>query len=345
MSYFIHGGDVYRNKVNMDFSVNINPLGVPDCVMHAMTEALLHVGKYPDIQSGMLRKSCAEMLHVKEDTILFGNGSSELLMAIAHALRPDKIMIPVPSYSGYEYAFTGVCNEIVYYPMREENGYCLTEDFPGKLDESIGCLLIANPNNPVGATINRELLFRIIGKCAEKGIQVILDECFIEFTEEESAVLKAEEYPNLIILRSFTKIFAIPSVRIGYMICSGQKTIEKVASHLPEWNVSGIAQRAGLECMRRGDYVEKSREYVKKERQLLSVELRQLGITVYDSEADFLLLYTDKPLYGLLLQQGILIRDCSNFRGLGAGYYRIAVRTHEENRELMKALQVIYGNN
>ena len=345
MNTGIHGGDVYNNKVNIDFSVNINPFGVPENVKKAMVEAIDSVGDYPDISQERLKKSCAKMLGVNEEYLLFGNGSSELFMTIANTLRPEKVVIPVPSFYGYEHAFKSVSEDILFYNLKEEDSYCLTEDFLSVIDESIDCIILANPNNPTGALTDKNLLKEILNTCKRKNIKVVLDECFIEFTNEESALRLIDEYPNLIIVRSFTKIFAIPSVRIGYMICSDKSFVNEVSEHLPEWNVSGIAEAAGYECTKCAKYVLKSREYTDKEREYLLEELKKLGIRTFASSANYLLIYDKKDLYDLLLNQGILIRDCANFRGLEKGYYRIAVKSHEDNMKLIELLRKIYECN
>ena len=337
MNKSIHGGDVYTNKVNIDFSVNVNPLGVPLNVKQAMVEAINHIGEYPDIRYNLLAETCASKLDIKKEHLIFGNGSSELFVAIANTLRPNKVVIPVPSFLGYEYAFSNVCENIFYYHMKEEDGYRLTEELLNTLYGS-DCIVIANPNNPTGATIDKSLLIGILDVCNNENIKVILDECFIEFTEEESMIDLTEKYSNMIIVRSFTKIYAIPSVRLGYMICSDDSMVDAIRRNLPEWNVSGLAQCAGVECFKCTDYITETKEYVKKEREFLCAELRKLGIKVYDSLANYLFIYFENALYDILLNHGLLIRDCSNYRGLSDGYYRIAIKTHEENKHLISVL-------
>ena len=338
MTKNIHGGDVYTNKVNIDFSVNVNPLGIPANVKQAMMEAINNVDVYPDIRREQLTEACATKLGEKKEYLIFGNGSSELFMAIANTLRPKKVVIPVPSFYGYEYAFSSVSEDIIFYSMKEEDNYRLTENFLNTLN-AVESIALANPNNPTGASIDKGLLIDILDACNKKNIKVILDECFIEFTDEESMIGLIDNYTNLIIVRSFTKIYAIPSVRLGYAICSDESLNDSIRKHLPEWNVSGIAQMAGIECTKCVDYITDTKEYVKKERDYLQGELSKPGIKVYDSVANYLFLYSEKPLYDLLLKQGILIRDCSNFRGLKEGYYRVAVKIHEDNLKLIYVLK------
>lgn len=336
----IHGGDVYRNTVTLDYSVNINPLGIPAAVETALHEAVNHCMKYPDINAEKLRRKMAHKLNTEEQYLVFGNGASELFMAIVHALHPEKIVIPVPSFYGYEYAAGAVCEQIVYYQTKEENNFRLDEEFFEALSEDVSLLFLANPNNPTGQLCDREYLIKLLEHCAKKQIYVVLDECFIEFcTSAHSMLSEVETYKNLILVRAFTKIFAIPGVRLGYLISANSIFVQKIQRQLPEWNLSAFAQEAGCACAEEETFLEQTAAYVEKERNFLSEELRKTGIKVYDGTGDFILLYTTIPLYDLLLAEGILIRNCENFRGLGKGFYRIAVKSREENQILIEHIR------
>ncbi|MCR5847588.1 MAG: aminotransferase class I/II-fold pyridoxal phosphate-dependent enzyme [Lachnospiraceae bacterium] len=335
----IHGGDIYNNKVNMDFSVSVNPMGMPSTVKDALIESVKDCSRYPEIDSKRLCEKCAEEFRIYPKNVLFGNGSSELFMAIAHAYKPKKVLIPVPSFYGYEHAFSSSSNEVVYYPMKEQNDFSLDEDFLDHIDSEYDFLILANPNNPTGHLIDRLLMEDIMDECKEKNIRVILDESFIDFSDaKRSFVTRIDEYPNLCIIRSFTKIFAIPSVRLGYMICSDTGFIENVRKHIPEWNVSGPAQAVGEKCFDCKDFISESIAYIDKEKAYLKNELEKLGIKVYDSDCNYLMIRTDILLYDYLLLEKILIRNCENFRGLCKGFYRIAVKKHEENEMLVNTL-------
>lgn len=340
----IHGGDIYRNQVTLDFSVNVNPLGIPEAVKAALHKAVENCDRYPDIAGEELKRSVGKMLEVPEEYLLFGNGASELLMACVHGIRPKRTVIPVPSFYGYEYAAGAASGEIVYYGMREENGFRLGEEFFSVLTQDTGLLFIANPGNPFGTLMSREYLRKLLSYCRERGIYVVLDECFIEFCEENSSLVDGiEEHENLILVRAFTKIFAIPGVRIGYLICSDRQLLERIAGQLPEWNLSVFAQAAGRACAVQKEFLLKTAGYVAKERQFLAQGLKKSGIRVVSGEANFLLVYTRANLYEKLLEKGILIRDCENYRGLSKGFYRIAVKSREENELLLKAIEECAG--
>lgn len=341
-----HGGDIYRNQIRLDFSVNTNPLGMPDSVKEALHQAVEEAEHYPDIHAQELTNAVAEQLRISEKQLVFGNGASELFHAVLHAVKPSKILIPVPSFLGYEEAAKALDCEVIFYEMKKEENFCLTERILDVLDESISLVLLANPNNPVGNLVELELIFKIAEKCRQCDITLVLDECFVELTGKEmthSFLSQSDEFPNVVVVRAFTKLYAIPGVRLGYLVCE-QTLAEQIRSQLPEWNLSVFAQRAGAAAIKEQEYVARAVACIQTQRLFLREELKTAGCSVYDSDADYLLFYSEKKLYELFLQRGILIRDCSNFRGLQSGYYRIAVKSEEQNRIFAEVLREIYGN-
>ena len=340
----IHGGDIYRNEVKLDFSVNVNPLGMPESVGAALHRAVERCGSYPDIKAEKLKKAVSESVGVPEEYLLFGNGASELFMAVMHGIKPEKTVIPVPSFYGYEYAAKAAGGEIIYYEMKQENSFCPGEDMDAVLTEDVQLLFLANPNNPVGNLLGRDALLGLLQHCQKKGIYVVLDESFIEFCGERFSMLaEIEALDCLILIRTFTKIFSIPGVRLGYLICSNPKTRMKIAAQLPEWNLSGFAQEAGCVCAGQREFIMETENYIKTERQFLEEGLKKKGFQVFPSCANFIMFYSEEALYEKLLEKGILIRDCRNFRGLGKGFYRIAVKIRKENEILLEAIGDIRG--
>lgn len=341
-----HGGDIYRNQIRLDFSVNTNPLGMPDSVREALHQAVEEAEHYPDIHAKELTKAVAERLRISEKRLVFGNGASELFHAVLHAVKPSKILIPVPSFLGYEEAAKAMDCEVIFYEMKKEEKFSLTERILDTLDESISLVFLANPNNPVGNLVEPELIFKIAEKCRQCDITLVLDECFMELTGKEmthSFFNQLDEFQNVVVVRAFTKLYAIPGVRLGYLICE-QTLAEKIRLQLPEWNLSVFAQRAGVAAIKEQEYVARAVVCIQTQRLFLREELKAAGCNVFDSDADYLLFYSEKKLYELFLQRGILIRDCSNFRGLQRGYYRIAVKSEEQNRIFADVLREIHGN-
>ena len=350
MQQNIHGGDIYSRQIRLDFSVNGNPLGMPDAAVQAIHEAVQHVGEYPDITAAALTGAVSRMLsgecgrEIPKEYLLFGNGASELFLTVVHALKPQNIVIPVPSFYGYEYAAEAAGSHIKYVYLPENAGFCPGQELLQALTPDTELLFLANPNNPTGQLMKVEYLHQLLEYCRQQGTVVVLDECFMELCETDreqpkSMLGEIGQYENLLLVRAFTKSFAMPGVRLGYLVCSNVELREKIHRQLPEWNLSVFAQRAGVACAEQSEqYLRDTVEYVKNEREYLRKGLEALGIRVVSGEADFLLLHTTQPIYDRLLAKGILIRNCENFRGLGAGYYRIAVKKHEENELLLQEL-------
>ncbi len=337
-----HGGDVYRNDVRLDFSVNINPLGVPKSVADALNKAIERVERYPDIDSEELCSKLAKIHKIPAERIVCANGASELLLAVVHALKPRKILLPVPSFYGYERAACAAGAEIIYYEMREENDFCLDKTFLEKMTDGVDMVFLANPNNPTGRLTDDDLLLQIMEKARALGIWVILDECFLSFApdgEQRSYINRLDEFKNLCVIRAFTKIYAMPGVRLGYACCADGKLLERLKIQIPEWSVSVFAQAAGAAACGETQYLKETADIVARERDYLKSELEGLGVRVYASDANFMLLKSGEDLYKMMLKNGILIRDCANYRGLGEGYYRIAVKKHEDNEALVSVLR------
>lgn len=341
-----HGGDIYRHTVKLDYSVNINPLGMPGEIVSALQEAVFHCDRYPDDTCQELIQVLAEKTGLKEDQILCGNGASDILMGIVHAIRPKKALVFAPSFYGYIHALLSVGCEIVYEVLQEKECFQIPVDFAGRIPEDIDMLFLCIPNNPTGVLLPKEQLLAIFQQCKKKGIYVVLDECFLEFTkdyQELSGEQFVETFPNLCVVNAFTKTYAIPGIRLGYA-CAEPSLISKIASQLAEWRVSIPAMAAGLAALRMEQkdgsaYLERTRELLAQERQYLMGEFDKMGICYYPSEADFILFQSKLPLYELLLERGILIRHAANYKGLSKDYYRIAVKKHEDNIVLIRMLQ------
>lgn len=342
----IHGGDIYRNQVELDFSVNLNPLPIPDTVRQAVQQAVKKMDAYPDLTVSFLRQGIAEHFQLQEEQILCGNGASELFMAIVHAFRPRRILIPVPSFYGYQWAAQAVDAKVRFYPLKQESDFAMDWGILDELEDS-NMIFLANPNNPTGSYIEDALLTEILKRCRDKKMIVVLDECFMELSAEpemHTRIPDCHRWQNVFIVRAFTKSYAIPGIRLGYLIGGDAAALANIRRQLPEWNVSLLAQEAGKAALQEPDYLPQARQVLETERKYLTGELKQNGITVYPSQANYLLVYMEQPFYQKLLEAKILIRDCSQDRGLGEGYYRIAVKDHEDNVRLVQELTRISRN-
>ena len=340
-----HGGDIYHNKAELDFSSNVNPAGMPEAVRQAICRASADCTAYPDPYCGALREKLAEAEQMPAGRILCGNGSAELIYQYAYALPKDKpVLIVEPTFLGYEQAALAAGLESAHWFMHEEDGFNLTDAFLRTDFSTYGALFLCSPNNPTGLCIPPLLLRGILEACAKAGTRVFCDFCFLDLTDDPGRYALpalAEEFPNLTILRAFTKNYAMAGVRLGYAISSDTEFLERMASTGPCWNVSTPAQAAGIAALENADWLRGSVEAISKERVRMTQALGALGLRVYPGEANFLFLYSEFDFPSALLRQGILVRDCANYAGIGRGYFRIAIRMREENERLLKAVREV----
>ena len=335
----IHGGDIYRHPQALDFSSNINPLGTPESVIDAAAESLKRIANYPDIAYTELKQALAAYEHQPESFIICGNGAAELIFSLVLALRPSRAVVPAPTFAEYRQALKAAGCEVITCPMEELR---LGENLFSFLTKDTDLLFLCNPNNPTGFLMEPDLLNRIVNHCRKQNIFLVVDECFLDFVEEgERYSLKPliGENHGLFLLKAFTKRYAMAGIRLGYGICSNEKLLQDMGSVTQPWNVSIPAQAAGVAALKEKDYVEKAKKIVREERAFLKEEMRRLGLTVYDSLANYIFFQGPEDLYGRCLKEGILIRDCGNYPGLGKGYFRTAVKMHSENLQLIAALE------
>lgn len=335
----LHGGDIYCHPDVIDFSVNTNPLGTPESVKRAVQESVAKIEHYPDVRCEALRKAISRFEQVNMEEILCGNGAAELFFAAVQAVCPQKALVIAPSFSEYEEALRSVGAEVEYYYLCEEDNFQIREDYVDKLSEEIDMIFLCNPNNPTGQTIDRDMLIKILDRCKKQNIVVILDECFLEFLDEPNRYEMSDlrgEYPNLLIIKAFTKIFSMPGLRLGYAISSNQDILEEMSWKLQQWNVSVPAQMAGVAALEKPkEYIRQTREYVSGQREYMRNIMKMMGYVVFASKANYLFFKGRPGLEKEALEAGFLIRDCQNYEGLSEGFYRIAVRTKEENERLI----------
>ena len=340
---YTHGGDIYTYGEMIDFSVNINPLGPSKKVIEAAKRALLQSAAYPDCKCRKLREKLADRLRVDERMFAFGNGAAELLYTLVLAEKSKKALLPIPSFSEYEQALKTVGCEIKYYQTKKNNGFCIDYDFLEELTEDVDIIFLCSPCNPSGKKTDIELLKEAAKRCEQKKIRFVLDECFLEFEKEPESLfdkINIVHYPHLFLLRAFTKTYAIPGIRLGYGLTSDEKLLENMEKMRQPWNVSVTAQEAGVAALVDCEaYLKRTREYIKKEKFWMTARMRKLGLNVWGSEANYIFFKGKSGLYEKALEDGLLIRDCSNYEGLTEGYYRIAVRSEEENERLITWLE------
>jgi len=335
-----HGGNIEQLRNILDFSANINPLGTPDSVKKAIVSALECIEKYPDPNCTKLRDRIAEHERISAKNIVCGNGADDMFFRIVHALRPRKALICAPAFSEYSRALAEVSCDVLEHTITEDKSFDLDKDILSKLDSNVDMCFICTPNNPTGRLIAPDLLGRIAEKCRQNDIFLVCDECFMGFVKDSSKYsMRQFLSDNCIILKAFTKLYAMPGIRLGYAVCGSISLADKIHKSGQFWSVSSLAQAAGIVALAEGNYVRDTVSFIENERNYLAAELSDAGVKVYDGAANFLLFRTRAGLAEELLGHGILIRDCQNYSGLTEGFYRIAVRTHEENIRLITALR------
>ena len=336
----IHGGEIYGKKIEYDFSVNLNPCPCPVSVMQALKDAAGETGHYPDIYQKDFRERIAESEGVRPDEITGTNGASELLSALISYLHPKNVLLPVPSFYGYRHALNMVPGcRITEHDFLSD--YTLGDDILAAIREDTDVLILGNPNNPTGKCIDRDLLRDIVYRCRDTGTALIVDECFLKLSINGSSVKQyIGRVPNIFIAQSYTKLFSIPGVRVGYCI-SDKENIEGLRRYLPEWNLSVYAEKAGIEgagVLMDMDYLRQSLKMIEDGREELYRGFNELGIDYYLTDTSFILLKCEADLYSYMLDRGVLVRDCSNYQGLSKGYYRVAVKDSASNQVILKLL-------
>lgn len=349
----LHGGNIYDEKIQtlnkkngtelLDFSANLNPLGIPDRVRRAVVEAIDQAQHYPDPLCRKLKAALAEEYQLPEICFICGNGGAELIYRLVYALRPKRALLTAPTFAEYEEALKQTGTELLFYRMGED--FQVRDDILEQLDASVDVMFLCNPNNPTGLLISQDLLLQILAKAQQCGIFLVLDECFLDFTgqEERSLISCIEKCSRLFLLKSFTKMYAMPGIRLGYGISSNWELLDKMEAAGQCWGVSVLASEAGIAALKEKDYKQKAVRLVQKERAFLKKELERIGLKVWDGQADYLFFQAPgiPDLYERLLPFGILIRRCGNYRGLDDTFYRVAVKAHETNQRLVNALNKI----
>ena len=342
MTKHIHGGDVYKYRNCLDFSANLNPLGTPESVKKAICDSLDHIAEYPQVGSELLREKIAEYEGVKTEEVICGNGAAEVIFTLCRAVNPKKALIPAPTFAEYGQALASTGCELEYYMLTENEGFMLGEAYLDILHKGLDMAFLCNPNNPTGMLIPHRLLKKILEKSRKLGILLVVDECFLDFVKEPqeySLKRSLSGFDNLFILKAFTKRYAMAGVRLGYGLCSNRVLLDKMERNVQPWNVSTMAQAACIQALSETEYVEKGRQLVFRESQWLKEEMTRIGYKVFPSEANYIFFKGPEELFDFCLRKRIVIRDCSNYPGLTKGYYRIAVKKHEENVKLIEVLE------
>ena len=324
----------------IDFSASINPLGVPDSVAKVIRENIPLLVHYPEPFAESLASYLGKRLDIDSQTILCGNGSTELIYLVARTMTPRRVLIPAPTFSEYERACrmlgeTACVRNI----LLRENSFDIDAD--AFISSMAGCdmAFLCDPNNPTGRLMNRDAVLAISKAAQQMFCYLVMDEAFIDFMPQHSVVHEVAENSHLIVLRSLTKYYALSGLRIGYGVFPSSLAA-RMKDHKEPWTVNSLAQKAGIAALNDRAYQNKTMAFFEEGKKHLETGLESLKIDHVPSSANYYLMRLDnaQKIIVSLRKKGILVRDCSNFAGLDGTYIRIAVRSLEENAELLKEL-------
>ncbi|WP_127584144.1 threonine-phosphate decarboxylase CobD [Paenibacillus koleovorans] len=345
-----HGGDLltaaeqYGIPVSgfLDFSSNMNPFGPPSVVGEIATNQWKQLARYPDPAVRELRKALADRYGIEPESILVGNGAAELIDLAIRLIQPTATALARPSFTEYEEAAAKTNSKLLGIPLSHDNDFTPQADQLSQAAAQADLLVLGHPNNPTGQLLDHTLMRSL----AEDGVELLLDEAFMDFVpdgDEVHSLLKlAARTPNLHVLRSMTKFYAIPGIRLGFIV-SHPDWIRRLRERQVPWSVNSFAQWIGAAVLREAEFERKTREWLAEENPWLTGQLTALGMRVCPSSVNYLLFalpqdLSVKQLQRLLGRRGILIRDASLFEGLNESYARVAVRRREENERLVREL-------
>ncbi len=352
-----HGSDLekieqiygIRKEDIVSFSANVNPLGLSGRLSKELASHLDVISSYPDREYTKLRNVISSYTDASADSIMVGNGSTELISLFIKMVSPKKAMIIGPTYSEYERELSLGGGSSLYFPLREEDGFVLnTDELIGSLNESIDMLIMCNPNNPTSSAVTRHEMRRILDACKTHDIFVLIDETYVEFAEDYDAincVPLTSSYNNLCILRGISKFFASPGLRLGYAICGNADLMSEINAVKDPWTINSLAEIAGQLMFSDSEYIKATKELISSERRKVTSALRAMdGLKVYEPTANFVLCRITKEnvdadiLFDNAIRRNMMIRNCSSFPFLNNSYFRICFMNPSDNAKLLDVI-------
>ena len=324
------------------FDTNVNPLGIPETVRTTLANNISSVYNYPEVYYGNLRLAISEYISAPEESIILGSGSVDLIKLLTALIMPKKALVIVPGSLGYEKALKAYGCQTEYYHLDEASDYTLdTADFLSKLDSSFDMLIIGNPNNPTSRKLERDDIEDIAKACDDLGIFLVIDEMYIEFIDNEreyTAVPLTERYARIAVLRSVTKFFAVPGLRIAYAIMNNPEYMKLARMASSESGISALSAIAGSVMFRDTAYIEESKSMMHTERSLVYLAMSTCKtIKLVRPDANFMLMkilkddVTASDVYDHCKQRGVIIRKCDDITGLSNKYVRFCFMNPKQN--------------
>ncbi|MCZ2257497.1 pyridoxal phosphate-dependent aminotransferase [Sporosarcina sp. G11-34] len=334
----------------LDFSENVNPAGPPETVLKIWGDLVEKLNVYPDPEGEPFVSAAAKFHGVEKENVFAGNGAAELLALVAERYRGKRAIIVHPTFSEYEATLQAKNVELVRIFSEEVTGFTLPINEIMTAMQSASVLYLCTPNNPTGIMPERADVLKIIQHGMEVHCEVLLDEAFIDFVDESlSFIREIATYPNVLVVRSMTKMYAIPGIRLGYVVAS-KTVISGIKVLAPHWNVNGVAAQIGLICLREKSYREQAIRHSVQEREKLAAFLTSNGCTVTDSVVNFISFKLDvgrdaSKLYKDLLMRGIVLRHTENFSGMDGRWFRVGMKNRAMMAELEKGLVQWFAEN
>ncbi|MBJ7221584.1 MULTISPECIES: threonine-phosphate decarboxylase CobD [unclassified Brenneria] len=353
-----HGGNVLEMAAKIgvnaddiiDFSANINPLGMPASLKTAIVSQLGRAERYPDVEYRELHAALARAHGCSADNLIAGNGATELIYAVAQYLQPRRALLLTPGFAEYRRALLRVGCQIDDYRMSAEDGFQPDARLLTALDNTrYDCLFIATPNNPTGLMPDSVLLQAIVERCRQRHTALIVDEAFIDFLPDAPGLIpQLSAFPQLYILRSLTKFFAIPGLRLGYLVSADRAAIRAMKQSREPWTINAFAALAGEIMLDDRAYIDATHRWLYQARRWFYQALAAMPeLQVWQPTANYIFLRCLRPqtdLQQALLEQRILIRACANYPGLTANHYRVAIKSEADNQRLVAALHQVFGH-
>ena len=351
-----HGGNINQicSKYGLDpdeiidFSASVNPLGCPEGVRKTILERFADIKNYPDSECTSLRKAIADKVHCSESNIIIGNGSNELFYLIPRSLKPKQGILLQPTFSEFKDALCNANVEVVEIVNDSGNFPLINTNLSSLKNIEDGVVFLCNPNNPTGQLTLKEEILELVKDNTNR--LIVVDEAFMDFVDEDEKYSVIKEAPlmdNLIVVRSLTKFYGFPGLRLGYLVAN-ESTVNKLMQFKEPWTVNTFAQIAGQVAINDEAFAANTREYVSREKAFLYDGLSRIkGIRPFQPSVNFILVridnaeITSSQIQDFLIKDKIIIRDCSNFVGLSEKYFRVAVKTRQENQKLLRALKLV----
>ena len=344
----LHGGNIYKLKRDngievLDYSSNINPLGVPNSFKKAVIENFETLEKYPDIDYVELRTAIGDYNNCHIDNVVVGNGATEVLFLYMKAVKAKKVLIIAPTFAEYERAARAAGRDVKFFPLSKD--FSLNENMLLDFITDEDVVVMCNPNNPTGKFQNLEKIKKIADFLERKNKKLFIDEAFIEFVDnwkDKTAFLL--KHKNIFILRALTKFFALPGVRLGYGLTYDEAILNEIKNIREPWSVNGVAEIAGKTMLLDTLYIHETENWIKKEKLWFYEELCKIdNIEVTPTETNFILvkLLNDnaKSFRKKMIENGVLVRDASNFMFLDESYIRLAIKDRKKNEQVLEALR------